>query len=158
MRKRRINLKSFSRFKSLFFGRHVFKRAHIVQPVGKFYQNNADIFCHCKKHFAQRFYLLLFLVCKLDFVKLCYAFDKHGNIVAETRRNLRIVAFCIFYNVMQKPCRNSFGIKLHIRKNISHLQRMADIRLARLPFLVSVHLPGIFIGFFNKLCIRVRIY
>ena len=31
---------------------HVFERAHIVQAVGKFDHDDADVLCHCKEHLA----------------------------------------------------------------------------------------------------------
>lgn len=46
--------------------RHKFHRPHIMQPVGQFYHNYADILGHRQKHLTVVFDLLLFLGNILD--------------------------------------------------------------------------------------------
>ena len=56
---RRIDLHGFQRFIPLLLGRHRFQSAHIVQTVRQLDDDNPDILCHGKQHFADIFRLLL---------------------------------------------------------------------------------------------------
>ena len=63
---RRIDLHRFARNRLLLMHRHKFHRPHIMQPVGQFYHNYADILGHRQKHLTVVFDLLLFLGNILD--------------------------------------------------------------------------------------------
>ena len=59
---RSVDLKCLTRLFLLFFRLPVLSGSHIVQTVGKFYDDNTDVFRHCEEHLSQVLCLNLHLV------------------------------------------------------------------------------------------------
>ena len=88
MRNRRVNFQGFQRNVALFLRRHVLQRPHIVQAVGKFDDDNANVVAHRQQHFANVFRLKFLFGCQRHFAEFCNAVHKRGNVVAEVRANI----------------------------------------------------------------------
>ena len=75
-RDRRIDIERFLCHAKLpLLGKKV-KRTHIVQTIGKFDDDDADILCHRHENFLEVFRLLLFMGLEFDFIELCNPLDK----------------------------------------------------------------------------------
>ena len=61
----------------------MFQRPHVVQAVGQFDQDDADVIDHGQHHLAQVFCLLLFAGGEIDFADLGNALDDVGDLLAE---------------------------------------------------------------------------
>ena len=73
-----------------------------MQSVRKFYDDNAQILCHCKENLAEVFRLRFFSVDELQFVEFGDAVDEFAYLVAEFFAKLLVSHRRIFKNVMQK--------------------------------------------------------
>ena len=67
----------------LAIGRQVFERAHVVQAVGQFDEDDANVVDHGQHHLAQVFCLLLFAGGEINFADLGYALDDMRDLLAE---------------------------------------------------------------------------
>ena len=101
-RKRSIDVKRFFCDTFLLFFGEILQRAHIMQTVGKFDDDNSQILCHSNENLSEVFRLRLFSVDKLKFVEFGYALDKFANLVAELLSKFVVSDGRIFQNVMQK--------------------------------------------------------
>ena len=81
--KRSINFHCFQCFFPAFIFFPVLTSTHIVQTVGKLYDNNAHVFCHCKQHLTDVFRLTLFLAGVGQFCQLGDAVHHQSNICAK---------------------------------------------------------------------------
>ena len=132
MRKRRVNLNRFKRFFAAFFLGLCVHGSDIVKPVRKFYQNNANIFCHGKQHFSDIFYLLLFAGIERKFVQFGNAVDKLHDVFAELFFYLIYGYGSVFYRIVQKCGDNGVRITFVRRKNLCDMNGVRDIRLSAL--------------------------
>ena len=113
----RINFKRFARFEAALFLGHKAQCAHIMDAVGKLYDNDPYIAAHCKEHFADILALLLlhehkpfFLGCvviAVGFVcgyltELCDSVNELLNGFAEFFTYLLVGNGCILNNVMKQ--------------------------------------------------------
>ena len=132
VRKRCIHMHGLKRDGALFFRRAVVQSAHIMQPVGKFYEYDAQILAHGKKHFAQVFDRLILLCDKRNF-QLCDTVDDLCDITAEFLfYHLKIcLVRTIFDRVMQKRGADRICIELKLGAYFRHRDRMNYIRFAR---------------------------
>ena len=60
----------------------VFQRPHVVQTVGEFYQDDANVFDHCEHHFAKAFRLCFGAAAELNLIEFAYAVDDERNFTA----------------------------------------------------------------------------
>ena len=84
-----------------------------MQSVGELDKNDADILGHRKKHLAQVLHLLVFLVVKWDFDKLCEAVHDFRDLIAEFLFDFRKVYLvgAILQRIMKQGRTNGIGIK-----------------------------------------------
>ncbi len=80
---RRVNLKRLKRDAALLFRRQPPHRAHVVQPVGQFDQQHADIFRHGQKQLAEIFRLFALDRLAFDPRQLAHAINEIGHFHAE---------------------------------------------------------------------------
>ena len=80
--KRRINFECLGGYPLLLVFRKVLEGTHVVEPVGKFYKYNPDVFGHGKEHLAEVFGLGLFCP-EFHLGELCEGLDDKRDLLAE---------------------------------------------------------------------------
>ena len=106
--------------------------AHVVQAVGQLDEHHANVVHHGQDHLADVLGLGLFGGRKLDFADLGDAFDDVGDLLAEFALDLVDGDRGVFDHVMQQAGGDGRGVQTHLGQNRGHLQRMRQVRLARL--------------------------
>ena len=150
MRDGRVNVQRLARDLLLPLGREKLQRAHVVQTVGQLDEDDADVVHHGQHHLAHVFGLGFFGRGKIDFADLGDAFDDVSNLLAELRINLVDGYRRVFNRVMQQAGGDRRGVEAHLRQQRGDLQRMHQVRLARLAGLTFVMFEGEFVGFLDE--------
>ena len=114
-----------------------------MQSVRKLDNNNANIVCNCKEHFAQIFGLSVFFrqhVGKIAVGQLGNAVHHSGNVLAEHLCNFFNGDIVPILNRIMKQTRNDrVCIHVHIEQNERNGFGMNIIRFLRFAFLVSMN-------------------
>ena len=138
VRDRRVHRQCFRGDFLLFFGLHVFQRAHVVQPVRQLDQDDTHVFGQRNKQLAvvaRQVFLLVFELDRLDFRDRVH---KHGDFLAK-RFDDRVVihAFTVLDCVVQQPGRDGFRSRVKKRQRVGDLDDMDLVGRAAFP-----ELPG----------------
>ena len=88
MCERRKDFKRFFRFLDLFLFRHMLQCPHIVEPVRKFDQDHAHVFCHGDNHLPVVFSKFFFFRFIFNLTKFRDAIDEHGHVWTKIVRQL----------------------------------------------------------------------
>lgn len=139
---RRVYFERFAGDALLLFLAHVLERAHIVQAVGQFDHDDADILGHRQKHLAVCFQLLIFLGLVLHAAELCHAVDEHGHFVAEHLFHLVDGIRRIFYDIVQQRCGDGDIVDVQLREDHRYVQRMRYIFFTGDALLIGVCFIG----------------
>ena len=113
------------------------QRAHVVQPVGQFDQDDADVLGHGQDHFADILRLGLFLGFKRNKADLGHAVHNVGHFLAEKAFKLIHRGLGVLHGIVQEPGGDAGGVKTHVGQDVGGFQRMGQIGFAGKP-----HLPG----------------
>ncbi len=133
---RRVEVHRFQRGLALLFGRTRVKRSHIVQSVGKLYDDDTDILAHRHKYLANILRLLLLLCVQRHLTYFRNAVHHKGNVPAETLFNIFKRGFGVLNDVVQQRRADSIGVHMIIQQYARDGKRVGDILLAR-----GAHLP-----------------
>ena len=142
MRERCINVHRFKRNIAatiFFFGG---KRAHIVQSVAEFDENNADVLVHGEKHFTDVLDVLLFFIPHLQKFNFRDAVHEQCHLIAEHAFDLlqiRLIG-AILYRIVEEGGADRIRIQIKAQYNGCHRHGMADIWLTALTELPFMHL------------------
>ena len=153
-----IDIERLLRDADLLLRRHVSQCAHIVEAVGQFDQNDADILGHCQEHLSQiscLFFLLylcfVFIVAgESEFFQFGDAVHKECHVGPEQFLDLFFGHDRVFHYIVKKTRRNSLFIKFQIRKDQSHVKRVNDVGLAGFALLPFVGLSGNLVAFLDQ--------
>ena len=122
------------------------KGAHVVQTVGKFDDNDADVLGHGEEHLAQRKRLLLVHAIDFDVGELGHAIDELGNRIAKQAGHIGERGLGILDGIVQQRGAHHIAVHLEIGQNDGHLDGMVDVHLTRTALLVAVLLGSKAIG------------
>ena len=111
--------------------RHRTERLHVVQPVRKFHQDNADVLDHREHHLAEALGLGLGAAAKLDLVELADAIHDQCNLGAKLLFDLFEGGVRVFDGVVQNGGDNGLGVEMHLGQFLRDRDRVGYIRLAR---------------------------
>ena len=139
---RGVNLQSFPRNTLAPLGTEKAESPHIMQTVGQFHDDDADVVHHREKHLAVALRLPVFGGKEVDFAELGYAIDALRDFIAEVLLNVRGGDGSVFDDVVQQSRLDTDNIHAHPRQNASDGQRVAHIGLARRSFLTGMVLGG----------------
>jgi hypothetical protein len=126
---RSVDFEGFASNASLFFGLEEFKRAHVVETVGKFDDDDAKVGDHGEKHLADVFCLMVFAVCELDFVELGNAFNDVRDLLTEAARDFCGGNVSVFYCIVQKACSDGGGIHFQFCEDDCDFKRVPNVEL-----------------------------
>ncbi len=108
-------------FLNLFRRGHIAEGAHIMQPVGQFDQNHAEIRSHCQERFSQIFRFAVTGFAAVHAInpgrqrfQLGHAINQFGDFGAELPLDVYQGDAGIFNHVMQQPGGNRDGIQAEI--------------------------------------------
>ena len=127
---RRVNIGGFLRDAPALFRRHGLQRAHVMQAVGQFDQNNAHVARHSQQHFAEIFRLRVDFGLEFDFVELGNAVDQFRHRFAELLGNLFLGRRRILYHIVQQRGHQSLRVQMPLRQDAGHRYRMGNISFA----------------------------
>ena len=142
----RIDFHGLQRLGPLLFGRLIVHGAHVVQAVGDFDENDADVLGHGHQHLAQILHLLVFLAGILYAGQLGDPFHNIRNLSAELAGNILVLQIRVFDHIMQKRGNDAVFIQPDIRRDVRGRDAVRDVRAAVLAFLPRVRGLGNVIG------------
>ncbi len=126
--------------------RKIFERAHVVQTVGEFHQDDANVIHHGENHFAEILGLLFFRAEILDAADLGDALDDARHFRAEILLHQLRGGVRILDHVVQHARHQADGVHLHAGEDVHNFQRMGNVRLAGKALLVGMLRGGEFVG------------
>ena len=139
LRDRRVDFPRLPRLLLLLLRTHVLERAHIVQPVCQFDQDDTDILRHGKEHLPKILGLRVQLVGGIvQPSQLCDAIHQKRDLRPELLQNLLLRHDRILHDVMKKTRYDRLLVQFKIGQDDRHAEGMNDIRLSGLSFLVLV--------------------
>ena len=124
-----VNVQSLAGDALLALGVEVVEGAHIVETVGEFDDDHADVIDHGEQHLADVFGLTSFRSEQIETADLGGAFDEAGDIGAKLfgdggERNLGV-----FDDVVEQGGAERSDVELHVREDVGHLDGMREERL-----------------------------
>ena len=133
---RRIDVEGFLRLTSSRLGTHKPPGTGVMQSIGEFDHQHANVFGHRDNHFSHRFGLGVFAI--FDSVELGDAVDEHCDFFTKLlpQRLQRISR--VFDSVVEDGCGDGLGAQAQFGKNLRHRYRVGDVRLAGTPGLSLV--------------------
>ena len=133
------------------------ERAHIVQSVGELDEQHADIVRHCEQELAEVLGGALALALRLDLGQLGDAIDEARNIGPEMLLDLLGRRKRILDRVVEDRGGDRLVVKTKIGEDAGHLDRMAEIGIARGAGLRPVRLHREDIGAVDQRLVGVRV-
>ena len=150
-----VDLHGLQRFLLLLFRRLVLHGAHIVEPVGHFDEDDADVLAHGQQHFAQILHLLLGLGGGLHSRQLADALHDVGNGGGKGAGDVLMGGIGILDGVVEQGGGNGLRVQMQLlRHDLRHRQRVGDERRTVLAVLAAVMLLGKAEGRTDQLKIR----
>ena len=139
VRERRVDVERLLRDLDLLLGPQVRQGAHVVRPVGQLDQDDADVPRHRQEHLAEVLRLLLLAGGEVDLADLGDAVDERGDLLAEQPLDLRQRREGVLDRVVQQTGDDARHVEPHVGDDAGDLERVGQVRLARLPPLPVVH-------------------
>ncbi len=155
---RRVNLHGLARdAAALVLAADEMQRAHIVQAVCQFDEQNAQVLAHRQQELAQVFRCALALAHRFDFGELGHAIDQPRDIGAEQAFDIGNRGQCIFNRIVQQRGDDRVLIELELGHQARHFYGMREIGIAAGALLGAVLLDGKHIGAVQHRLIRIGI-
>ena len=118
------------------------ERAHVVQAVGQFDDYDANVVHHRQQHFPDAFGLALLTGIELHLAQFGDAVHAVRDFVAELLPDVFQGADGILDHVMQQARFEAYEVHVHFRERQGDVQRMDDVRLARIAVLALMASHG----------------
>ncbi len=151
VRQRGIDVHGLSRDRLAPVGREVRQRSHVVQAIGKFHHDDADIVGHGEKHFPEVLRLFLFLRCKRDLADFGDAVNDVGHFGTEQFFDFFERCQRVFNDVVEETDADRDRIHLHLRQQVRDFERMRQVGFTRRTHLSLVFLRGEDVGTANQI-------
>ena len=120
------------------------QRAHIVDTVSQFDDDDADVIGHRQQHLAIILCLPFFGGEEVNFAEFGDTIDAPGDFIAEVFLDVRDRYGGVFHNVMQQSGFNADDIHTHADQNAGDGERVDEVGFARHAELACVELSGEF--------------
>jgi len=138
----RVDFEGFLGDPATFFPGQHFQRAHVVQAVGEFDQDHANVARHGHGHFLEVFGLGFGLGLEVHLGQFADPVDQFGH--GFTKLRLRFFGDTgVFDHIMQHRGHQALMVHVHVGKNIRHRKRVRDVRLAAATALTVMGLFGV---------------
>ena len=114
------------------------QRPHVVDAVGEFHEDDADVIHHRQQHLPEVFGLPLFGGLERDGADLRDALDDVRHLRPEAFGDDLDGGERVLDDIVQEPCGNRDNVELQVRQEIGNLERMNHVRLTGMPHLSLV--------------------
>jgi len=131
------------------WGFEKFEGAHVVQAVGEFDQDDADVVDHGEKHLADVLGLAGFGGSHVQASDLGDAFDEMRDFRAEALFDPGDRILGVFDGVVEESGGERGGVQANIRENVRDFEQMNQVRVTGAAELAAVALGGDFISASN---------
>ena len=135
----------------------MWKRAHIVEPIGKLDQQDTHVAGDCKEQPAQVFRLLGFFGDEVEFLELGKSLHKCPDVPAEHLVDLGAGRFRVLNRIVHEGSSDGRVVELEVGQDRGHFERMRELRIPRGPRLLAVGAHGVDVGPVEKGLVRCRI-
>ena len=133
------------------------KRAHVVQPIGKFDQQYAYIGRDRQQQLAQILCLRRPARNQIESLDLGQSLDELTNVLAEHLVDLAARCVGVLDRIVQQRDGDGCIVELEIGKDSGHFQRVRKVRIAIGTLLRAMLLHGIYVGLVQQAFVRIRI-
>ena len=123
-------------------GLQVAQRAHVVQAVGQFDHDDADVLHHGEQHLAEALGLAVFGGEYIELGELGDAIDAARHLVAELLAHLFDGDAGVLHDVVQQAGLHGHHVHPHVGQNVRHHDGMDHVGLAGIAGLALVILAG----------------
>ena len=144
MGQRSINLERLARLLLLLLGRHKAQGAHVVQAIGEFDDQHANVARHSHHHLAHGLSRRGFAVG--DPVQLGHAIDKVCHLVAKVLPQLVQGVAGVLHGVVEQGSTEGWHRHAQLGKDGGHRQRMGDVGVTGATLLIPVEIRGRLVG------------
>jgi hypothetical protein len=134
----RVHVERLLRDALALFGREVLQRPHVVQPVGEFDDDDADVVHHRQDHLADVLGLRVLLRDFAEVADLGHAVHEVRDFGAEVLVDVFGRGQGVFDDVVQEAGADRDDVHLHLGQNPGDRERVDEVRLARLAHLILV--------------------
>ncbi len=131
VRQRGVDLQGLARYAHLLVLPQSAEGAHVVKPVGKLYQDHADVLGHYDEHLAQILRLIVLECLEWQLAELCHPVDQGGHGRAESGRQLLYGDLRVLQYVVQQGGREGDAVELHVGQYGGDVYRVDDVRISR---------------------------
>ncbi len=118
------------------------ERAHVVQPVRQFYDDDPDIVHHRQQHFAEALGLALFGGEEIELAQLGDAVHAARHVFAEVLAHVLDGDAGVLDHVVQQPGLHADQVHLHVGQEVGHHERMHHVGVAGIADLQLVMFRG----------------
>ena len=125
-----VDFEGFFGDTAAFVGAHGAERAHVVQAVGEFDDDNAHVFGHRQNQFAETFGLMLRLVFEFEFFEFGEAVHHFGDGIAEFRRHFDFGYARVFQYIVQHAPAQALDVHVPHGKLGGDGERVGDVGFA----------------------------
>ena len=132
----------------------VFQRPHVVQTVGQFHQQDADVLGDGENEFSQILGLARVLGLELQSRQLGHTLDQGSDLLPEPLGDVVAGGGGVLDHIVQQGGDNGRRVQPVVGQNARHLDRMGEIGIAGGPQLRAVHLHRIDIGAVQQRLVR----
>ena len=141
-----VDLEGFLGDAPAFFAREHFQGAHVVQAVGQFDQDHADVAGHGHGHLLEVFGLGFGLGLEVHLGQLADPVDQLGDSLAELLAEGFLGDAGVFDHIVQHSGHQALMVHVHVGQDAGHGQRVGHVGLAATAALTIVRLFGVEIG------------
>ncbi len=121
---RRVNIHGLARNGFSPVGGKISKRPYVVEAVGEFHHDDANVIRHGEQHLAEILGLLFFFGCERNLADLGYAIDDMSDFGAEKLFDFLERGQGVFDDVVQESDADGYRIHLLLRQKIRDFERM----------------------------------
>ncbi len=118
--------------------RHVVERLHVVQPIGDLHQDHAQVARRGQDQLAEGLGLGMIAPDVLVLADLGDAVDQLGDLLAQRRGEVLAGGAGVLQHVVEQRDLDAGGVEAEVGEQPGDRQRMAEVGLARAPFLSAV--------------------
>ena len=130
--KRSIDVERLSGNLVLLVGKHRTEGAHVVQPVGHFDEDDADVLAHGEQQFLEVFGLTRGSVAEDTSRNLCQSVNNLGNLGAKDVGDVLHRVVGVLHHIVQQGRADGGGAEPYLlTHDLCHGQRVHDVRLSR---------------------------
>ena len=140
-----------------FAGLVILQGAHVVEPIGQFDQDHAQVVGHGQQHLANALGLARPRVAHHDLAHLGHPRDDVTHLAAEHGFDLFCGGVGVFDDVVEQTGGDAHRVEVHLSQDMGHFQGVGEVGFAGEAQLSGMHLGRIDVGAFHDVQIGLGI-